>query len=369
MSSDRHPKKSKFAIVAIAASAGGVTAIRKVLSGLPADFGTPILCLQHLSPGDTNVLAQVLQLQTHLTVRWAHEGEKLKAGVVYVCPPEHYFVVHANGTISLASQAAKHGWHHGVNSFFESVAQSYADRAVVVVMTGTGRGGAEGVRAVSQKHGVVLAQDEASCVAYGMPEAAIATGCVDRILPRDEIAPLLVSLVCEGNPLPAPVSQTKSVPTMLISPMLHDALEDLLDRAIAMHRTDMGFIHLFQRESCTLKLVAQRGFKPDLLHYFETFNITDNSPCVTALRAGESVIVEDVNADPLLIPHRAIAQAAGYRAVQSTPLISRRGTLLGILSTHFRQPRKLLPWEMRLLNMHARHTADVIELFQTESVR
>ncbi|MFN6561326.1 MAG: chemotaxis protein CheB [Nostoc sp. ChiSLP01] len=370
MYSNRHDKKSKFAIVAIAASAGGVTAIRKVLSGLPSDFPAPILCLQHLNPLDSNVLAQVLQLRTNLTVRWAHRGEQLIAGVVYVCPPEHYFVVHANGTISLAQQATKHGWHHGVNHFFESVAQSYADSAVVVVLTGTGKGGAEGVREVSNRGGIVLAQDKASSVAYGMPEAAIATGNVDRVLPCEEIAPLLVRLVCEGCSLSEiPSNNTTSFSTKLqISPILQDALFSLLDRAIAMHRTDMGYIHLFEQQSCTLELLVQRGFDPGSFNYFRTLNITDNSPCISAVRAGESIIVEDVETDPIFSSHRAIAKAAGYRAVQSTPLTSGSGSLVGVLSTHFRQPRRLLPWEMKLVDMHARYAGNLIEVFQTQKV-
>ncbi|MDZ8186070.1 MAG: chemotaxis protein CheB [Nostoc sp. ChiSLP02] len=371
MSSNRHHETSKFGIVAIAASAGGVTAIRKVLCGLPSDFPAPILCLQHLSPFDTNVLAQVLQLRTHLTVRWAHRGEQLIAGVVYVCPPEHYFVVDVNGTISLAQQATKHGWHHGVNGFFESVAQSYANRAVVVVMTGTGKGGAEGVQEVSRRGGIVLAQDRASSVAYGMPQAAIATGCVNRVLPCEQIAPLLVRLVCKGYSLSQiPSSNITSLSTKLqISPIFQDALSGLLDRAVAMHRTDMGYIHLFERQSCTLELAVQCGFEPSSFSDFRTVNITDNSPCISAVRTGESIIVEDVQTHTMFISHRAIALAAGYRAVQSTPLTSNSGRLLGVLSTHFRQPRQFLPWEMKLLDMHARHAGNLIEVFQTDIVR
>ncbi|AUS99521.1 hypothetical protein CLI64_03480 [Nostoc sp. CENA543] len=370
MSSDRHQKKSNFCIVAIAASAGGVTAIPKVLSGLPSNFPAPILCLQHLSLGDTNVLAQVLQLQTHLTVRWAHEGEKLMAGVVYVCPPGHYFIVNANGTISLAQQATKHGWHHGVNGFFESVAQSYADRAVVVVLTGTGKGGAEGVEEVSNRGGTVLVQDKTSSVAGGMPQAAIATGCVDRVLPCQEIAPLLVRLVCEGCSLSQiPSNHTTLFSTKLqISPMLQDALSDLLDQAVAMHRTNMGHIHLFERQSCTLELAVQRGFQPGSVDDFRTVNITDHSPCISAVRAGESIIVEDIETNLMFNSHRAIAASAGYRAVQSTPLTSDSGNLVGVLSTHFPQPRRFLPWEMNLLNMHARHAGNLIEIYQTQKV-
>ncbi|WP_103123922.1 chemotaxis protein CheB [Nostoc cycadae] len=324
MSSDQHHRKSNVGIVAIAASAGGVIAIRKVLSGLPSNFPVPILCLQHLNPFDSNVLAQVLQLQTNLKVRWAYGGEQLTAGVVYVCPPRHYFVVHANGTITLAQQASKHGWHHGVNNFFESVAKSYAERAVVVVLTGTGKGGADGVQEVSNMGGIVLAQDQASCVADGMPQAAIATSCVDRVLPCEEIAPLLVRLVCEGCSLSQILSNyTLPLGTKPpISPMLKDALSSLLDRAIAMYRTDMGQIHLFKQQSCTLELAVQRGFAASSFSELRTVNISDNSPCMSAVRAGESIIVEDIDIHPMFSSHRAIANVNSTSSLRRLIVLS-----------------------------------------------
>lgn len=362
---DRHPKKAKIEIVAIAASAGGVAAIRKVLSGLPADFPAPILCLQHFSRNETSVLAQVLQLRTRLTVRWANQGEQLKAGVVYICPPGHYFIAHINGTISLKPQATIQGWLHGVNRFFESVATSYAEHAAVIVLTGTGNGGAEGVRAVHQYHGTVLAQNQASAIADGMPNAAIATGCVDRILPREEIAAFLLSLVAKGDPLlAAQVSNlTSSMATDLpISPMLQDRLEDILDRAIAIHQTDMGSIHLFDPKTSLLVISTQRGFNSNYLNYCGTVSINDHSVCARAIRVGKSVIVENVETDSFYIPHQAIAKAAGYCAVQSTPLTGHAGKLVGVLSTHFRHPRQFLPWEMNLVNMHATYAGDLIEM-------
>ncbi|MBD2236480.1 GAF domain-containing protein [Aulosira sp. FACHB-113] len=100
----------------------------------------------------------------------------------------------------------------------------------------------------------------------------------------------------------------------------------------------------------------------------QTVSLAAHSPCISALRSGETVIIEDIETDANFAPGRAIAKAAGYRAVQSTPLTSRTGNLVGVLSTHFCEPRRFLPWEMKLLDMHARHAGDVIELFQAEKV-
>ncbi|MFN6571043.1 GAF domain-containing protein [Dendronalium sp. ChiSLP03b] len=164
---------------------------------------------------------------------------------------------------------------------------------------------------------------------------------------------------------------TSSLSTRLsISPTLQDALDSVLNRAIAIHRTDMGYIHLFEPKTSSLVIATQRGFRSDFVNFFGTIRIDDDySTCARAMRAGESAIVEDIEVDSLYKPHRAIAALAGYRAVQSTPLTSRRGTLVGVLSTHFRQPRQFLPWEMNLFDMLARHAANLIELFQTDNVR
>jgi two-component system, chemotaxis family, CheB/CheR fusion protein len=144
------------------------------------------------------------------------------------------------------------------------------------------------------------------------------------------------------------------------------ALYRVLDASIAMHRADFGNIQVYDPAIGKLEIVAQRGFKQDFLDSFRIVGIDDESACARAMRQGKQVTIEDVENDPAYAPYRETAAAAGYRAVQSTPLVSRRGGLIGILSTHFRRPHLPTDRELRMLDLYARQAADVIERLQIE---
>jgi GAF domain-containing protein len=217
---------------------------------------------------------------------------------------------------------------------------------------------------VHARQGTVLVQDEASAVVWGMPRAALATGCVDLVLSLPDIAPLLVNLVRDGQPLAT--LQTRAAtwvgsPRVSVAPVLQDALWHLLATALRMHRTNLGNLQLVDSQAGVLAIVTQRGFGLDFLTHFRTVGLHDDSACGRALRARAPVHIADVMADPGFAVHRDIAGAAGFRAVQSTPLLSRSGTLLGVLSTHFRRPHQLTPEEVRRLEHHARRAAAMIE--------
>jgi PAS domain S-box-containing protein len=144
------------------------------------------------------------------------------------------------------------------------------------------------------------------------------------------------------------------------------ALDEVLDAAIAMNRADFGNVQVFNPAVGALEIVAQRGFKQDFLNSFRTVSIGDESACARAMKQGRPVIIEDVESDPDYAPYREIAAAAGYRSVQSTPLVSRRGDLIGILSTHFRQPHRPTDRDLRMLDLYARQAADLIERLRAE---
>jgi PAS domain S-box-containing protein len=144
------------------------------------------------------------------------------------------------------------------------------------------------------------------------------------------------------------------------------ALYQVLDASIAMHRADFGNIQVYNPAIGALEIVAQRGFKQDFLDSFRIVGINDESACARAMRQGKQVTIEDVENDPAYALYREIAAAAGYRAVQSTPLISRGGDLIGILSTHFRRRHRPTDRELRMLDLYARQAADVIERLRIE---
>jgi two-component system chemotaxis response regulator CheB len=188
-----------FDIIALAASAGGLKALSQVLTALPADFPASIVVVQHLDPRHRSLMADILSRRTALQVKQAEEGNRLTAGTAYIAPPNRHLLVNPDSTLSLSQSELVHFVRPSADLLFESVAASYKDRAVAVVLSGTGSDGSMGVRAIKKMGGTVIVQDEKTAEFFGMPGAAVQTGCVDFILPLDEIAPALVTLVTTGD--------------------------------------------------------------------------------------------------------------------------------------------------------------------------
>ncbi|MFS0514421.1 chemotaxis protein CheB [Nostoc sp. UIC 10607] len=190
-----HFTNAAFDIVAIAASAGGLAALVKVLSTLPAKFPAAIAVVQHLAPEHRSLMAEILSRRTPLTVKQAKEGDCLTPGTAYIAPPNRHLLVNGDGTLSLSQSELVHFLRPSADLLFESVAASYKNRAIAVVLTGTGSDGAMGVEGIKKMGGTVIAQDVKTAEFSGMPSAAIQTGNVDFILPLDEISSALVTLV------------------------------------------------------------------------------------------------------------------------------------------------------------------------------
>jgi two-component system, chemotaxis family, protein-glutamate methylesterase/glutaminase len=181
-------------VVALAASAGGLAALSRILSTLPPGFPAPILVLQHLDPRHRSWMAEILGPRTGLRVAQARAGEPLTAGTVLIAPPGHHLLVGADGVLSLADTDRVRFSRPSADVLFASLAESWGPGAIAVVLSGRGLDGADGVRAIKRRGGTVIVQEEASAEYAGMPSAAILTGVADQILPLDGIAPALVDL-------------------------------------------------------------------------------------------------------------------------------------------------------------------------------
>lgn len=191
--------KAAFDIVALAASAGGLSALSKVLGALPPGFPAIMVVVQHLDPRHRSLMADILNRRTPLQVKQAEDGDLLKPATIYIAPPNRHLLVNKNRTLSLSQSELVHFVRPSADLLFESVAASFQERAIAVVLTGTGSDGNMGVKAIKQMGGTVIAQDEKTSEFFGMPGAAIATGSVDFILPLKEIPPALISLVMKGE--------------------------------------------------------------------------------------------------------------------------------------------------------------------------
>lgn len=188
------PRRGRFDVVVMAASAGGVKAFEALLSRLPADFPLPIAIVQHRTTSDPNLLAKVLSRHTALVVKTAQQGEAMQPGTVYLAPPHCHLVVDADLRLAFSDGGRIRHVLSSANPLFESAARALPGRVIAVVLTGYDRDATDGVQAVKRSGGIVIAQDEASSESFGMPASAIKTGCVDRVLPLGHIGGALVAL-------------------------------------------------------------------------------------------------------------------------------------------------------------------------------
>jgi diguanylate cyclase (GGDEF)-like protein/PAS domain S-box-containing protein len=147
---------------------------------------------------------------------------------------------------------------------------------------------------------------------------------------------------------------------------LQGALEEVLDGSIAMTGAWKGDVQLVDPATQSLNLVAQRGFEPGVVEQFSTLCPWNGTACERAVKTGKRVVIEDVETDGEYQPYRALAKAAGYRAVQSTPLVSRSSGLLGVLSLHFPQPHRPSEHDLRMLDLYAHRAIDFIERIRSE---
>jgi len=149
---------------------------------------------------------------------------------------------------------------------------------------------------------------------------------------------------------------------------LEAGLNELLGAGITLLGADMGNIQLLNPQRQVLEIVAHRGFGPDFLAHFHEVTALDNSSCGRCLRTRERIVIEDVTTDAEFAPYRPAAAAAGYRAVQSTPLLGAEGKPIGIFSTHFRQPHRPTEQELRWLDLFTHRAALFIDRVRNEEL-
>ena len=183
-------------IVAIGISTGGPQALQLLLSKLPAHLSCGILIVQHMTSGFVEGLAEWLIQSSPLNIRVAKEGDILGIGEVLLAPDDHHMKINAEKRIILSKDTTQSTYHiPSVDVMMQSVAAAFGRDALGVIMTGMGRDGVEGIKAIKQAGGKTIAQDEKTSVIFGMNREAINTGCVDKIVALEKIADEIVSMV------------------------------------------------------------------------------------------------------------------------------------------------------------------------------
>lgn len=186
--------RQRLQMIGIASSTGGPATLAKILGPLPADFPIPILVVQHVTQGFVAGLAEWLNSVTSLQVGLASHGGSPRPGSVLLAPDDYHMQVNDRGIVELYKGPPYKGLRPSANHLFRSLAHVYGPRAMGIVLTGMGDDGAQGLEELHRAGGLTLAQDEQSCVVYGMPREAIARNAIDHILTLEQITSTLEHL-------------------------------------------------------------------------------------------------------------------------------------------------------------------------------
>ena len=185
-------KKISNRIVAIVASTGGPQALHEILKKLPEDFPCGIVIVQHITNGFLAGLVDWLAKECKIKVKIGEDSEEIRPGVAYIAPDNVQMRVEDGGKISLSNEPAHGGHRPSGDVLLESVARIYGKGGVAAILTGMGRDGAMGMKAIKQLEGKTIAQNEGSCAVFGMPNAAIEMNVIDAVLPLEKIAEEIV---------------------------------------------------------------------------------------------------------------------------------------------------------------------------------
>ena len=184
-------KHAEVRMIGVGGSTGAPGVIAEILAGVPAESAAPILIVQHMARGFVEGFARWLSNTTHFPVGIGTQGTSVRPGYAYLCPDDRHMGVDAGGRIVLSDAEPEEGFRPSANFLFRSISQSFGRAAMGVLLTGMGRDGAAGLLVVRQAGGMTVAQDEASCVVYGMPREAVALGAAQHVLPPVEMVRII----------------------------------------------------------------------------------------------------------------------------------------------------------------------------------
>lgn len=186
-------------LIVMGASWGGLQALEVILGALPPEFATPVVIAQHRAiDSATGALQQMLAHHSGHAVSEPGDKDPIESGQVYIAPADYHLLVEPDG-FALSTDAAVHYSRPSIDVLFDSAADVYSDRLAAVILTGANDDGAYGITRVRRRGGVTIAQDPATAERPAMPEAAIATGSVQHVLPLEEIGPFLAGGFANGE--------------------------------------------------------------------------------------------------------------------------------------------------------------------------
>lgn len=193
------PRIGLPALIVVASSAGGVSALADLFDLLPADLPVAIAIVQHIDPARQSRMPEILGRHTAMRVKAAGHGDHIQVGTVYIAPPDYHLLVCQESRLELSHEALVRFSRPSADLLFESAAQHYTGRVIAVILTGMGHDGSQGIGAVHQAGGVVIVQEPGTAQYASMPASAVETGIVDHIAPLHEIANVIAAILESGD--------------------------------------------------------------------------------------------------------------------------------------------------------------------------
>ena len=188
---------NKYKVIVIGVSTGGLKAIKAILSVLPSGFALSIIIVMHRHKETDGYLERSLNDECNMHVKQADEKEEIKAGIVYVAPPNYHLLIEDDGTFSMSVEGPVNYARPSVDVVFESAAEVYGEGLIGVILTGANKDGSRGLKKIKEAGGLAIVQTPETSEAAEMPKAAIAAVDTDYVLPLDEIGLLLRKLESE----------------------------------------------------------------------------------------------------------------------------------------------------------------------------
>jgi len=187
-------KKSKYDLIVMGGSSGGIEAILGIIEQLPPDFAIPIVIVMHQTRNSKSSLAEVIQSRTRLKVREPEDKEKIQPKHIYVAPPNYHLMMEQGGTFSYSYSELVNYSRPSIDVLFESAADAYGKKLIGVLLTGSNADGANGIKMISERGGLTIVQNPKTAESPVMPQAAISATQVDHILDLNTIPNTLIKM-------------------------------------------------------------------------------------------------------------------------------------------------------------------------------
>ena len=270
-------KKTKYnqpaCVVGIGASAGGLEALQQFLTFLPRDTDMAYVIIQHLSPDHKSLLREILGKYTSMPVVEAVNGMRVEKNHIYMIPPKYNLEIE-NDELHLTEYNHQH-INHPIDIFFRSLAQSYENRSVAVILSGTGSDGTNGIRATKEQNGVIIVQTPESAKFDGMPNSAISTGFVDLILNPDSIAREMSHISASMNDTGRGMQMSD---------------EDLMSQVFSILKNITNINYTYYKQTTILRRIERRIVVTHNRNLREYVNYLTNNPEEAKILAKEVLI-------------------------------------------------------------------------------